>query len=355
MRCWIRLNNILLVFLFTLSVLCLIGGYYINGVCIWLSFLTLLIWPILAGNLLLMLIQLFTKKKWKSLISLFAILLHIDYLLAVYQSPYWNKPTASEQVGTPLTVVTYNASHFYWNRKYTMNEAAAYIKDLKPDIICFQEAPGDGYYHQDSIRYAFDYVLYKYISRRTDHLPTTIYSRYPIHSIKALYYKDSQNMSLIADIRINNQYIRVINNHFETTSVNSYRGIITAPEKDLKIRMKAVKDLVLKMKSNYQKRADQVDSIRVEIEQSPYPILICGDFNDIPASYAYHQVRKGLTDGFRDCGSDYQYTFRQLYKLWRIDYVFYSKSLKGYECYSPETSYSDHNLVVWKGRISKNQ
>ena len=92
-------------------------------------------------------------------------------------TPICSKPTVSEQEGTPLTVVTYNASHFYWDRKYTMNEAAAYIKQLQPDIICFQEAPGDGYYHRDSIRYAFDYVLYKYISRCTDHLPTTIYSR----------------------------------------------------------------------------------------------------------------------------------------------------------------------------------
>lgn len=346
------MNDILLIFFSALSVLCLIGGYYADGICIWLSFLTLLVWPILAGNLLLIGIQLFTKKKRKSLIPLFAILIHTGYLLAVYQPPYWNKPTTSEQGGTPLTVVTYNASHFYWDRKYTMNEAATYIKELKPDIVCFQEATGDGFYHRDSIRYAFDYVLYKYISRRTDHLPTTIYSRYPIHSVKALYYKNSQNMSLIADIRINNQYIRVINNHFETTSVNSYRGIITTPGKDLKIRMKAVKDLALKMKSNYQKRADQADSIRVEIEQSPYPVLVCGDFNDTPASYVYRQVRKGLIDGFRDCGSGYQYTFRQLYKLWRIDYVFYSKSLKGHECYSPETSYSDHNMVVWKGIIN---
>ena len=298
-----------------------------------------------------MAIQLFTKTKWKTIIPLLAILLHTDYLLAVYQPSYWNEPAASEQEGTPLTVVTYNASHFYWDRKYTMNEAAAYIKKLQPDIVCFQEAPGDGYYHRDSIRYAFDYVLYKYISRRTDHLPTTIYSRYPIHSVKAIYYKDSWNMSLIADVRINNQYIRVINNHFETTSVNAYRGIITAPGKSLKVRAKAVKDLVLKMKSNYQKRAEQADTIHAEIERSPYPVLVCGDFNDTPASYTYHRTREGLVDGFRDCGSGYQYTFRQLYKLWRIDYVFYSGALKGRECYFPETFYSDHNMVVWRGTM----
>lgn len=182
----------------------MIGGYYVEGICIWLSLLTLAVWPILAGNLLMGITQLFTKKKWRSLISLFAILLHIDYLLAVYQPLYWNKLEVVDSEGTPLTVVTYNTSHFSWNKMYIMNEAAAYIKELQPDIVCFQEVPGDGYYHRDSIRYAFDYVLYKYISRRTDHLPTTIYSRYPIHLVKALYYENSRNMSLIADVRINN-------------------------------------------------------------------------------------------------------------------------------------------------------
>ena len=158
MRRWTRLNNTLLLFFAVLSALCLTGGYYADGICIWLSFLTLLVWPILAVNLLLLVIQLFTKKKWKGMVPLLAILLHADYLSAVYQPSCWHKPAASEQAGTPLTVVTYNASHFYWDRKDTMNEAAAYIKQLQPDIICFQEALGDGYYHRDSIRYAFDYI-----------------------------------------------------------------------------------------------------------------------------------------------------------------------------------------------------
>jgi endonuclease/exonuclease/phosphatase family metal-dependent hydrolase len=73
--------------------------------------------------------------------------------------------------------------------------------------------------------------------------------------------------------------------------------------------VKAIKDLILKMKNNYQKRADLADSIRVEIEQSPYPVLVCGSFNDMPASYTYHRVRKDLTDGFQDVGNEYQYTF----------------------------------------------
>ena len=65
----------------------------------------------------------------------------------------------------------------------------------------------------------------------------------------------------------------------------------------MEIRAKAVKDLVLKMKSNYWKRAEQADTIHAEIKCSPYPVLVCGDFNDTPASYTYHRVRKDLVDG----------------------------------------------------------
>lgn len=141
MKRWTRLNNTLLLFFAALSALCLTGGYYADGICIWLSFLTLLVWPILAVNLLLLVIQLFTKKKWKGTVPLLAILLHADYLSAVYQLPYCSKPAVSEQEGTPLTVVTYNASHFYWNRKYTMNEAAAYIKHYNPISSASRKLP----------------------------------------------------------------------------------------------------------------------------------------------------------------------------------------------------------------------
>ena len=53
------------------------------------------------------------------------------------------------------------------------------------------------------------------------------------------------------------------------------------------------------------------------------------------------------------CIRDSQYTFRQLYKLWRIDYVFYSEFLKGQDCFSPDAPYSDHNMVVWRGILLK--
>ena len=333
-----------------ISLLAFSARYASEGITIWISFFSLIFLPVTGVNLLLLAIACLIKpKKWIAL-PLIALLLQAENLSAVWQFP---SNRQSESQGVPLTVVTYNASHFYWDRQYTLHEATRYLESLQPDILCMQEAPGTDYYNPDSIRHTFRYLPYQVNSFRTDHLPLTIYSRYPIRIVKTAYYLHSMNLTLVADIRIDNQDIRVISNHLQTTSVNQYRGIITAPDKPLKYRLKAVKDLLSALKKNFELRARQARFVRKEIEQSPYPILVCGDFNDTPASFAYHHIKGDLTDGFRECGKGYHYTFRQLKRLWRIDYIFHSPEFEGTTYYSPDLPYSDHNMVIWKGSLER--
>lgn len=331
-----------------LSLLAWIGGHYANGILIWLSFLTLGIWGILALNALQMIVQLFTRHRRKVWLPLLAILLHTDYLLAVWQPSFPGRNTLPEGA-QPLTVVTYNTTHFFWDRQQTMRDAAAYIHQLQPDIICMQEAPDGAYYQADTVRKAFSYVPHHCVSGRTDHLPMMIGSRYPLQHIRTLYFKNSVNLAMIADVCMPTDTVRLFCNHLETTSVNQYRGQIQAASKPWMFRLKAGVKLILRMKENFRKRAAQADYIAEEIRRSPYPVVVCGDFNDTPASYAYHRMKGALTDGFRDAGRGYQYTFRQLKRIWRIDYIFYSDELKGLSYDSPDAPYSDHKMVVWKG------
>ena len=332
-----------------LSLLAWIGGRYADGIMIWLSFLTLGIWGILALNALQMIVQLFTRHRRKAWLPLLAILLHTDYLLAVWQPSFPGRNILPEG-HQPLTVITYNASHFYVGQKFVLDEAAAFIQANQPDILCMQEAPNEEYYHRDSTQKAFRYLPYSVHSYRTDHLPLAVYSRYPLIPVDTLYYQDSSNLSLITDVELpNNKRLRIINNHLQTTSVNVHRGLLQESTKPWRVRIKVAGRLLWDMKENFRKRAAQADYIAGEIRRSPYPVVVCGDFNDTPASYTYHRIQSALTDGFRDAGKGYQYTFRQLWKLWRIDYIFYSDELKGLSYEAPDASYSDHKMVVWRG------
>ena len=290
-------------FLPFLSLLAWIGGHYANGILIWLSFLTLGIWGILALNALQMIVQLFTRHRRKAWLPLLAILLHTDYLLAVWQPSFPGRNTLPEGA-QPLTVVTYNTTHFFWDRQQTMQEAAAYIRRLQPDVVCMQEAPDASYYQMDSIRMAFDYVVYRYISGRTDHLPMMISSRYPLRAVRTLFFKNSVNLAMVADVCMPHDTVRVFCNHLETTSVNQYRGQIQAASKPWLFRLKAGAKLILQMKENFRKRAAQADYIAEEIRRSPcrgmwrlqrYPRLLYLSPDERRADRWIPRCRQGLS------------------------------------------------------------
>jgi endonuclease/exonuclease/phosphatase (EEP) superfamily protein YafD len=101
------------------------------------------------------------------------------------------------------------------------------------------------------------------------------------------------------------------------------------------------------IENNFEKRSFQADSISRLVEASTLPVIVCGDFNDTPASYAYHRLKGNLTDSFRSCGYGYAYTYRYMHKLFRIDYVFYpSEMFVGDKYESPDVAFSDHNPVI---------
>jgi endonuclease/exonuclease/phosphatase family metal-dependent hydrolase len=57
------------------------------------------------------------------------------------------------------------------------------------------------------------------------------------------------------------------------------------------------------------------------VEASPYPTIVCGDFNDTPVSYTIHKLTRDLTDVFREVGRGFSHTYRGFFDMLRIDYV----------------------------------
>jgi endonuclease/exonuclease/phosphatase family metal-dependent hydrolase len=83
-------------------------------------------------------------------------------------------------------------------------------------------------------------------------------------------------------------------------------------------------------------------------------VILCGDFNDIPTSYAYFTVKQQLSDAFLAKGWGFGQTFKKIFPTLRIDQVFYDPSMLkavGYRKY--RTPLVDHypqfaNFVVKK-------
>lgn len=294
------------------------------------------------------------------ILPLIALLGNWNYLSSVVKFPPFStasQPKEGIHPRTPgiITVATYNVNRF--NNEHTgfsCKEIADYMKHLNVDIICFQEFGINNEFGIDSLSNAFAEWPYSFIPASPagkSLLQLAVYSRYPIQEQQLITYANSNNCSLWCDITINSKTIRLFNNHLQTTEVTRNKRKL---EKEFQADNSdqaelAAVTLVEKLHDNFKKRASQAEQIHQYINNSPYPILACGDFNSIPSSYVYHTIKGSkLQDGFKTSGHGYMYTFRYFKHLLRIDYILHSPELKGLDYYSPQLPYSDHNPVVMK-------
>lgn len=120
------------------------------------------------------------------------------------------------------------------------------------------------------------------------------YSRFPILSARVLDYASSYNGSVLYELKLNEDTITLINNHLESNKLTKadkdiYEEILKAPETE---KVKSGARLLLhKLAEASAIRAPQADTIAREIASSRHPsVIVCGDFNDTPISYAHRVI-----------------------------------------------------------------
>jgi endonuclease/exonuclease/phosphatase family metal-dependent hydrolase len=135
--------------------------------------------------------------------------------------------------------------------------------------------------------------------------------------------KSTHNAAIFADLDIHGKKIRVYNVHLASMSLELYKNPGFA-----KIFI-----TIKKLKYGALKRSDQIKELIAHTRSSPYPYIICGDFNETPYSYAYHQLKNEYESTFEQTGNGFGFTFNDLPYLLRIDHQFYSSDIHavGYE------------------------
>lgn len=327
-----------------------------------LPFIGLFLPGLLLLNLVVALYWTIRLRCWV-LIPLIAIFGNWGYLSRIFQLPLSesaSKPKIEVKAYTPgmLTLATYNVDSF--NREhtgYTSKEIAGYMKGICADILCFQEFGINKEFTLDSLKVVFAEWPYCYVPTSPEDeslLQLAVFSRYPISNENLITYPESNNCSLWCDIDYNGQTVRLFSNHLQTTEVTRNKSKL---QKELRIddseaAERAAISLGKGLHANFIKRAEQANVIHKLVADSPYPTLVCGDFNSLPSSYTYSIIKGNkLKDGFQTCGHGYMYTFNHFKHLLRIDYILHSNELHGVDYFSPELDYSDHNPVVMRMKL----
>jgi endonuclease/exonuclease/phosphatase family metal-dependent hydrolase len=349
--------NVFFILLLLLSYLAL----YISPVQFWPIAFAGLAYPVfLLLNLFFILFWLVFLKKYFAL-SLFAILLGYN------QTKTYIKFSGSEKklsYENSLKVMTYNVRLFdlynWRNEKGKSTRSAIFdlIYSENPDILCLQEyysGAGQNVDFSDSIatRSGYKYRAIELINKNNKGLPygLALFSKYPIVRSEKLEFPNSKvNFCQVCDVRIGKDTIRIMNLHFESIKFgkedyNFVSEVTNTPQANDKLK-KASRQIVSKMKNAYIRRSIQVETVTNAIQDSPWPVILSGDFNDTPVSYSYRQIENQLDDTFVDEGKGLGQTHAQMIPLLRLDYIFHSKELKTIEHATITKDYSDHYPVV---------
>lgn len=285
-----------------------------------------------------------------ALVPLLTLLLGIGYIgdyvqfHFVTEYPSQDKPTTRE-----LKILTYNVHGFGYHKDAsvrTLDSIISFVAAEDPDIVCFQEFQLWGSEELDKVDTRMNrwkYSAANYITDNEFHRwGIVVYSKYPLKNATAIKFLERENSSMYVDVIMKNDTIRLFNNHLQSTQFNNLN------KEDLRNgRAEAAARIVgSTLRANYGVRSFQADTIRAIMDQSPYRNIAVGDFNDTPMSYVYHKIRGEMYDTFREKGKWYEYTYKRLMKLFRIDYILHTDGIETLTHTSPDIEWSDHNPVI---------
>jgi endonuclease/exonuclease/phosphatase family metal-dependent hydrolase len=300
------------------------------------------------------------------LVIVWAMLLRFEALISVvviaigfnHFSNYIKLSKPSGDKTKTIKVLSYNVRLFNFfedNHGITSEKKIIqFLKNQKPDIICLQEffilgnpkveeslmiaALGGGYYSH----------LKVIVSGKNRFYGIITLSKFPIVRKGEIIHPGSSSLSIYTDVLIQKDTFRIYNNHLQSFRLHrmerSFIDELTTP--DDKQTISEVKNISNSLKKGFIKRSLQAQVVKDHINKSPFPVMVIGDFNDTPVSYAYRKIRKGLNDSFVNSGYGAGFTYKGNYPPNRIDYILYDNALTNSYFEIIKVKYSDHYPII---------
>jgi endonuclease/exonuclease/phosphatase family metal-dependent hydrolase len=304
-------------------------------------------------------------RRWQVLLSVSTLLLGWSINQAAFQWTFREKETVDD-----IRILSYNVGNFRENGtekialENTQQSILNLINEKQPDVLCLQE-----YFSKRRGQGGFTDLLFDKMSFEQGYFEKivgadgygfsgiAIFSKYPIINRQYIPFqvKNTVNACIYADILVGNKIIRVINLHLQT---NRLQGEELEYVRELRERPdvasgKGLLKIMDKIRFAARERAMQAEMVRSLIDTTPHPIVLCGDFNDLPASYAYRTIRGPLIDTFVKKGNGFGNTYAGFFPSFRIDQIFVSRHFHVSSQQIIRQRYSDHYPVFASVRLQQ--
>ena len=337
--------NIVLAILMLLSIF---AGYFKPDSHRYIAFLGLGFPYLFLVNLLFLLYFILRRSR----LWLFPFIITLIGIPSVMRIVTYHK--ATEPAADELKFVSYNVknlsnSNIFFNNDSIADRIYDKLNQEDADVVMLQEF----YATQEDKDQIFNalkkitdtkyYIYTNYYSGRN--ICMVILSKHKLMNVKSIR-DNKKSYALYCDMIYNDDTLRLINTHLQSLYIDlsNYQSVNS---KDIINSL----NIFEKLAKAFDARQYQTDLLVELIKTTPYKTILCGDFNDTPNSYTYHQIHKYLKDSFMETGNGFGFTFKEL-PLLRIDYMFHSSDIKAtYFTVKREKGMSDHDYIVGKFRL----
>lgn len=296
-------------------------------------------------------------RKWKySLFSLIFILFGFNHVRSCIA---WNSPEPLEENRRRISVMSFNAHLFgvYWSKNNTARDSIyAMLRRENADIICFQEfyqrEEKEEMHHREKLmtklKMGYFHERYTHATSGKEYFGVTILSKYPvIHKGYIPFEGDVNNFCIYADVKVNEDTVRVYDGHLASIRFQQEDYALFDENTNQEEVERGAMRVARLLRRGFRKREEQALRVAESVASSPYPVILCGDFNDTPVSYCYNVLTENLKDTFVEKGNGLGNThISNIPATLRIDYVLTSPEIQVMDYRRIPQKLSDHHPIL---------
>lgn len=285
--------------------------------------------------------------KVKIFLPIIAISIGYSHVGRLYQFGAPQKVVSNDQ---KLKLMSFNVrllNEYGWIEDSNVKDKTLQlIEGEKPDIVMIQEFTGDKEFIRQS---GFKYQLFK-PSQKGKH-GSIILSNLPFQKNGVVTMEgdsSTNNQFQFADIEWHRKTMRLFNVHLASVGLEraDYELLENPDTENQEELERGLKSIAENLSKAFKRREVQVKAVMKEVKGSPHPVVLAGDFNDVPQSFVYHEINNELEDSFENGGEGFGKTYVKSPVPLRIDYIFHSNEINAFNFKRIKKELSDHYPIV---------
>lgn len=309
--------------------------------------------------LILLLALLVASLIWRRWVAALVVILSIIATLPVLKyfvgmNSVDNIPPTPADKSLILKVMTYNVLSFNYNEGTLggqPSETMKLILGADPDVVLMQEGGAAGLDWDDvpSLKPYMQQVRSKFPYMYSSPEGLNILSKFPFttqalgdarHRRSPLGYNRDMSSYLARAYDLNlpsGKQLRLVDFRLQSYQLSFGKSPNIRVSPDVKLAP------MERMRRSFALRGDDAAALRQFIDESPANVIVCGDMNDVPASYVYRVISgDDLKDAWAEAGRGYGTTYNRHHLSYRIDQILYRGDVRALEVKRIKGGSSDH-------------